>query len=76
MCFLQRAIYGLLQSLHARFAKLSGLLSTFGFTSCVTNPTILTKKTKGSRVILVVYADDILLTGSDDTGIHNIKTYL
>ena len=37
---------------------------------------MLTKKTKGSLVILVVYNDDIILTGSDDTSILSTKTYL
>ena len=37
---------------------------------------MLTKKTKGGLVILVVYVDDIILTGSDDTSILATKTYL
>ena len=37
---------------------------------------MLTKKTKGGLVILVVYVDDIILSGSDDTSILVIKTYL
>ena len=38
--------------------------------------TLLTKKTKGGLVILVVYIDDILLIGSDGTRILAINTYL
>ena len=56
--------------------KLSILLSNFDFTSCTTDPIVLTKKTKGSLIILVVYVDDILLTSSDDMGILTTKTYL
>ena len=37
---------------------------------------MLTKKTKGGLVILEVYVDDIILTGSDDTCILAMKTYL
>ena len=37
---------------------------------------MLTKKTKGGLVILAVYVDDIILTGSDDTSILATKTYL
>ena len=37
---------------------------------------MLTKKTKGGLIILVVYVDDILLTSSDDTGIRATKIYL
>ena len=76
VCFLRRAIYGLKQSPCTWFAKFSGLLSAFGFTSCAVDPTVLTKKTKGGLVILVLYVDDIILTGSDDTGILAVKTYL
>ena len=76
VCFLRKAIYGLKQSPHAWFAKFSGLLSTFGFTSYAANPTVLTKKTKGGLVILAVYIDDIILTGSDDICILATKTYL
>ena len=37
---------------------------------------VLTKKTKGGLVILKVYADDIILSGSDDTGILPMEIYL
>ena len=37
---------------------------------------MLTKKKKGGLVILAVYVDDIILTGSDATGILATKTYL
>ena len=76
VCFLRRSIYGLKKSPRAWFSKFIGLLSAFGFTSCVADPTVLTKKTKGGLVILVVYVDDIILTRSDDTGILATKTYL
>ena len=76
MCFLRRVIYGLKWSPHAWFSKLSGLLSTFGFISCVADLIVLTKKTKDSLVIHTIYVDDILLTNSDDIGIYTTKTYL
>ena len=37
---------------------------------------MLIKKTHDGLVILAFYVDDILLTGSDDTGIHVTKSYL
>ena len=37
---------------------------------------MIINKTQGTLVILAVYVDDILLTSSDDTGFHAIKTYL
>ena len=64
VCLSQRAIYRLKQSPCTWFAKFSSLLTTFGFTSCVIDPIMLNKTTKGSLVILVVYIDDIILTRS------------
>ena len=40
------------------------------------DPIVLTKKTKGGLVIIKVYVDDIILSGSDDTGILPTKIYL
>ena len=37
---------------------------------------MLTTKTKCGLVFLLHYIDDILLTESDDIGIHATKTYL
>ena len=52
--FVQWATYGLKQSPRAWFVKLSGLLSTLGFTSYAVNPTMLIKKTQGGLLILAV----------------------
>ena len=64
------------KSPRAWFAKFSGLLFAFGFTSSATDPTVLTKKTKGGLFILAIYIDDIILTRSDNTSILTSKTYL
>ena len=53
-----------------------GLPSSMVFLSCGADPTVLTKKTKSGLVILAIYSDDILMTGSDDTSILATKTYL
>ena len=45
------------------------------FSSPLASHHVLTKKTKGGLVILAVYVDDIILTGSDDTCLST-KTYL
>ena len=75
VCLIAQAIYEL-KSPRGWFAKFSGLLFTFGFTSCVVNPTMLTKKTKGNFVILAIYVDHVSLIGSDDTSIQGTKAYL
>ena len=50
--------------------------SVFGFTSCTSDPTVITKKTKGGLVILTVYMDAIILIRSDNTSFLATYTYL
>ena len=76
VCRLRKAIYGLKQSPRAWFVKFSGLLTSFGFTPCVADPTVLMKQTPRGTIILAVYVDDILMTGSDEAGIKATKEYL
>ena len=71
VCFLRRAIYELKHSPHTWFTKCSGLLFAFCFTSYDFDPIVLTKKSKGSLFILVVYVNNILLVGSNDTSIYS-----
>ncbi|CAA6673289.1 unnamed protein product [Spirodela intermedia] len=58
------------------FTKFSGLLTTFGFASCIVDLAVLTKKTKGGLIILVVYVDDIFVIKSDEADISITKVYL
>ena len=54
----------------AESTRLVCLLSTYGFTSCTANPTVLIRKTQDGLVILAIYVDDFLLTGSDNTSLR------
>lgn len=49
---------------------------TFGFTSCIMDPTMLKKKIEGGLGILVVYVGDIFVIMSDEVGIFATKAYL
>ena len=44
-----------------------------GFQKCYSNHSIFIRKTSSGTVILAVYVDDILLTGSDVLGIVKAK---
>ena len=76
VCLLKKAIYGLKQSPHAWFHKLSKLLFAYGFISTVADPTVMRKRTPQGCVVLAVYVDDILLTGSDAAEVAATKVYL
>ena len=76
VCLLRRAIYGLKQSPRAWFVKFSGLLTTYGFNPCKSEPTVIRKKTSTVYVVLAIYVDDILLTGNDEITLSATKAYL
>ena len=76
VCLLKKAIYGLKQSPRAWFHKFSQLLFTYGFVSTVSDPTVMRKRTPHGCVILAVYVDDIIITGSDDAEVAATKAYL
>ncbi|XP_078445042.1 uncharacterized protein LOC144714219 [Wolffia australiana] len=76
VCHLQRALYSLKQSPHAWFAKFSKLVLALGLTQCTVDPTVFRRHGSKGTVILAVYVDDILLTGSDHAGLAQEKHYL
>ena len=76
VCLLKKAIYGLKQSPRAWFHKFSQLLFSYGFVSTVSDPTVMRKPTPHGCVILAVYVDDIIITGSDDAEVAATKAYL
>ena len=76
VCLLKKAIYGLKQSPRAWFHKFSQLLFSYGFVSTISDPIVLRKRTAHGCVILAVYVDDIIITGSDDAEVAATKVYL
>ena len=67
---LKKSIYGLKQSSHAWFDKFSNVVVSHGMTRSQADHFVFFKKTKIGIVILVVYVDDIIITGSDKKGIQ------
>ncbi|KAL0288861.1 UNVERIFIED_CONTAM: Retrovirus-related Pol polyprotein from transposon RE1 [Sesamum angustifolium] len=76
VCKLKKAIYGLKQSPSAWFDKFSRIIGEFGFLRCQIDHSVFVQTTKSGMVVLAVYVDDILITGSDIVGIEEAKTYL
>jgi hypothetical protein len=69
VCHLKKSIYGLKQSPRAWFDKFSKAVVSHGMTRSQADHSVFFKKTKIGIVILVVYVDDIVITGSDKEGI-------
>jgi hypothetical protein len=76
VCHLKKSIYGLKQSPRAWFDKFSKAVVSHGMTRSQADHSVFFKKTKTGIVILVVYVDDIVITGSDKEGIQILINHL
>lgn len=67
VCKLHKALYGLRQAPRAWFSMFSGFLIQQGFLHSQADASLFTKKTATGITLVLVYVDDILVTGSDTT---------
>lgn len=68
-----KALYGLKQAPRAWYAKLNSCLEKLGFKICPSEHGIYTRSDKGDELIIYVYVDDILITGSNISSIEVFK---
>jgi len=77
VCRLHKSLYGLKQSPRAWFARFSSVILQSGFTQCRSDHTCFIRATPaGRRTIVLVYVDDIIITGDDPSGISGVKATL
>ena len=76
VCKLRRALYGLKQAPRAWFEKFSSAILSFGFQQSSHDSALFIRKSSQGLVLLLLYVDDMIITGSDTIGIHDIKTHL
>ena len=77
VCKLQKSLYGLKQSPCAWFDRLTRVVKKHGFSQCQTDHTMFIKSSpKGKRAIMILYVDDIILTGDYVEEIVNLKQFL
>ena len=76
VCKLRRALYGLKQAPRAWFAKFSSTLTDFGFTSSSYDSGLFIRKTPTGVTLLLLYVDDMIITGNDSNGIIDLKQFL
>lgn len=70
---LVKALYGLRQALRAWYARLSKYLQSLGFSKCPYEHAVYTKKEAEEALIIGVYVDDLLITGTSLAVIEKFK---
>uniref|UniRef100_A0A2N9H666 CCHC-type domain-containing protein n=1 Tax=Fagus sylvatica TaxID=28930 RepID=A0A2N9H666_FAGSY len=77
VCRLHKSLYGLKQSPRAWFSRFSDVILSMEFIRCHSDHTCFIRhRPDGCCIILLVYVDDIILTGDDTQGIAQVKQNL
>jgi hypothetical protein len=71
----KKALYGLKQAPRAWYERIDSYLMKLGFTRSNADPNLYFKVVQGKPLILVLYVDDLFLTGADPL-IHQCKREL
>jgi Reverse transcriptase (RNA-dependent DNA polymerase) len=72
VCRLHKALYGLKQSPRAWYQKFRNTLLAFGFCTSSSDPSLFIFRHENNTVYLLVYVDDIVLTGNNPSLITQI----
>ncbi|XP_051142787.1 uncharacterized mitochondrial protein AtMg00810-like [Andrographis paniculata] len=76
VCKLRRALYGLKQAPRAWFSKFSSALLQLGFTSSDHDSALFLRRGSAGITILLLYVDDMIITGDDASGISELQAHL
>ncbi|XP_026460030.1 uncharacterized protein LOC113360781 [Papaver somniferum] len=76
VCKLNKALYGLKQAPRAWFEKFSNAILQYGYSQSAYDSAMFTRKTEKGIVILLLYVDDMIITGSDLKEILSLKRHL
>ena len=74
--YLQRALYGLKQAPRAWFAKFSSTISHLGYMVSHYDSALFLRRIDKGTILLLLYVDDIIITGDDLSGIQELKDFL
>ena len=73
VCRLKKSLYGLKQAPRAWYAKIDSFLLSLNFIRCKSDTNVYLKFINGSLMIIVLYVDDLLITGSSKDEIASLK---
>ena len=76
VCHLRHALYGLKQAPRAWFAKFSSTISHLGYMASHYDSALFLHRIDKGTVLLLLYVDDMIITGDDLSGIQELKNFL
>ncbi|GJY30199.1 retrovirus-related pol polyprotein from transposon TNT 1-94 [Tanacetum coccineum] len=75
-CWLKKSLYGLRQAPRCWFSKLSSTLLKYGFVQSHSDYSLFTLKRHTMQLNVLVYVDDLVISGNDHESIVQFKSYL
>lgn len=76
VCRLRKALYGLKQSPRAWFGRFTSSMKKFGYIQSHSDHTLFLKRQNGKLTALIIYVDDMIVTGDDQKKIQRLQKYL
>ena len=76
VCHIRRALYGLKQAPRAWFAKFNSTISRLGYMASYYDSALFLCRTDKGTILLLLYVDDMIITGDDLSGIQELKDFL
>ena len=76
VCRVRRALYGLKQALRAWFAKFSSTIFRLGYIANPYDSTLFLHRTNKCTILLLLYVDDMIITGDDLSSIQEPNDFL
>jgi hypothetical protein len=76
VCHLHKSLYGLKQAPRAWFERFTSHLLTLGFKASVADASLFILSHKSITIYLLLYVDDIIITGNNSSAVSNIISQL
>jgi hypothetical protein len=76
VCKLHKSLYGLKQAPRAWFERFTSHLLTIGFTTSTADPSLFVFRQGSTLLYLLLYVDDIILTGNSTAAVTSLITQL
>ena len=76
VCRLKKSLYGLKQSPRAWFGRFTLAMKKYGFKQSNSDHTLFLKRRNGLITCLIIYVDDMIITGNDEEEMTRLKVNL